>query len=287
MSSIENFVWSVQQLLAGVGWLAAVVLCVTPSGMALFDLPAGFHCTTTVLSPPASLPLNSISEEAWIRSLPLLGKWKSLSHLTWFNSKIKLWGMKSWGGIIVHSRHWTGISWSLKTWLLHFPPTALHLQRTIQFLDQGVANAAWRLFPWRWPDTYDMESGAHSVERDYQFTGKPSQVSSLFEGIKKCKTTRRSVICNSKKKKVFTVFQHSEPLSSWVHLRSEPQVAKKEGHSSWERHFTLLFLSLSRPALWVVAGRLPSGVCSTADCSSLPKDTDSRDLMQTERHYRK
>lgn len=127
----------------------------------------------------------------------------------------------------------------------------------------------------------------HTVWRGNQFTGKPSQVSSLFEGIKKCKTTRRSVICNSKKKKVFTVFQHSEPLSSWVHLRSEPQVAKKEGHSSWERHFTLLFLSLSRPALWVVAGRLPSGVCSTADCSSLPKDTDSRDLMQTERHYRK
>ena len=30
---------------------AAVVLCVTPSGMALFDLPAGIHCTVAVLFP--------------------------------------------------------------------------------------------------------------------------------------------------------------------------------------------------------------------------------------------
>lgn len=46
-------VQSVQQLLAGADRLAAVVLCMTPSGMALFDLPAGSHCTAAV--PPPSL----------------------------------------------------------------------------------------------------------------------------------------------------------------------------------------------------------------------------------------
>lgn len=39
-----------QQLLAAADRLAAVVLCVTPSETALFDLPAGSHCTATVLS---------------------------------------------------------------------------------------------------------------------------------------------------------------------------------------------------------------------------------------------
>lgn len=59
-SGLCSGVLSVQQLLAGVDRLAAVVLCVTPSGMALFDLPAGSHCTAAVLSLP---PLNSISEK--------------------------------------------------------------------------------------------------------------------------------------------------------------------------------------------------------------------------------
>ena len=59
-SSIDTLFWStepVQQLLPSVERLAAVILCVTPSGMALFDVLAGSHCTA------AAPPLNSISEK--------------------------------------------------------------------------------------------------------------------------------------------------------------------------------------------------------------------------------
>lgn len=149
-------VQSVQQLLAGMDRPAAVVLCVTPSGMALFDLPVGSHCTATVLS---LYPSEFNIWKAWIRSLPLFSKWKSSFHIAWFSSKIKLWGIMGYHG------SWpipdcTSISWSsgeqrdINGMITPFSPQ----HYTIQFWIKG-GNAAQQLFPWQWPEHMTWKAG--------------------------------------------------------------------------------------------------------------------------------
>lgn len=151
--------------------------------MALFDLPAGSHCTAAIRSP---LPIATTSEfniwKAWIRSLPLFSKWKSPFHLTWFNSKMKLrpWSV---GGIVAHgpSPDYTSISWSfgdLKGMITPFSPqrytyrepfragSRVAAQHSNCSHGDGQTHMTWK--------------AEHTVWReDYQFTGKQSQVSPL------------------------------------------------------------------------------------------------------------
>lgn len=123
--SIGGFVLeSGSSLLVWTGWL--LLSLVPPSGMALFDLPVGSHCTATNPSTPTQQFSEFNIRKAGIRSLPLF------AHIVLFSKKKRLtmicWGYQGSRPL----QGWTSSSWYLgwEVWidtrakLLHFPHSA-------------------------------------------------------------------------------------------------------------------------------------------------------------------
>lgn len=156
---MEDFVWECWVCPAAPCWCGQAGCC-CPLCDAQWDGSVWSACWLPLYCdcpPPPPSPLNSISEKLGLDHCLCSADESPLSTLHDFNSKIKLWPW-SLGSMAIHSNHCTSISWSLREqkhingMITPFPPTALHLQRTIQFWIKG-GNAAQQLFPWRWPDT--------------------------------------------------------------------------------------------------------------------------------------